>query len=307
MKNSFLVKVTFMFFSVAIFTMVLNSGGIAKSDYIKVTPKVIVAKHAYGANITCLATVEGLYFVDCGMNTEVARQFRQDMEKNFHKKTLALLVTHPHIDHFFGMGAFSDVEVVAAETGKNLWKRQLAIKFTEEKIQAYTRIFPKFKESIKTAKPFLPNHWFKDKKIYGNGKDLLIFTNTGGHTSCSSSVYFPGQGVLVAGDLVQVDQYPYFGDPTTDMDKWLSTFKEWENMPIKKICPGHGRVVDKGYIILMKNYFLSLISKLKEFKKQELSVNKIIRHADLPQGYWGDDVARPVWFDYCLAFLYSKL
>jgi glyoxylase-like metal-dependent hydrolase (beta-lactamase superfamily II) len=111
----------------------------------------------------------------------------------------------------------------------------------------------------------------------------------------------------VAGDLVQVDQYPYFGDPTTDMKKWLSTFKKWQNLSVKKVCPGHGRVVDPGYIKLMENYFLSLIAKLKDFKKQGMSVNQVVRHPDLPPGYWGDEVPRPVWYDYCIALLYRKL
>lgn len=307
MRKLSMVKLIFLCLSLTIFILVLNSEEVPESDYIEVTAKVIMAKHAYGSNITCLVTAEGLYFVDCGMNTGLASQFRLDMEKKFNKKTLALLVTHAHIDHFLGMGAFSDVDVVAAESGENLWKKQLAIEFREEKIQAYTRIFPKFRDSINTAKPFMPKSMFKDLKVFGQGEDQLIFTNTGGHTSCSSSVFFPTQGVLVAGDLVQVDQYPYFGDPSTDMDKWLATFKKWQIMPIEKICPGHGRVVGKDYIKLMENYFLSLISKLKAFKKQKLSVNKIIRHPDLPRGYWGEEVTRPVWFDYCLAFLYSKL
>ena len=205
------------------------------------------------------------------------------------------------------MGAFSDIRVVASETGKSLWQKQLAIEFNEKRIEAFTRIFPKFRDSIKTAKPFMPTEWFNEKKVIGSGKSQVSFINTGGHTSCSSSVFFPLEGVLVAGDLVQVDQYPYFGDPSTDMNSWIETFKKWETLPIKKICPGHGGVVDKGYLKKMRNYFETLIFTLKQLKKQNLPVKEVIRHKKLPKGYWGDQIKRPVWFDYCIASLYTKL
>jgi glyoxylase-like metal-dependent hydrolase (beta-lactamase superfamily II) len=148
---------------------------------------------------------------------------------------------------------------------------------------------------------------FKDRIKLGAGNDELIFTNTGGHTVCSSSVYFPGEKVLVSGDLVQVDQYPYFGDPGNDLKAWLNAFKQWENMPIEKICPGHGRPVDKSYITLMRNYFENLVSVLQKLKKENVALKEVIRHSDLPKGYWGENVKRPVWFDYCIAALYQKL
>jgi glyoxylase-like metal-dependent hydrolase (beta-lactamase superfamily II) len=306
MKISGLIFLLLLGFLV-LFPINLSAEPVNDMEYCSVSPSVIMARHQYGANMTCLATDQGLYFVDCGMKTELARKFRTDMEEKFRKKTLALLITHPHIDHFFGMAAFSDVNVVAAEPGKNLWEKQLAIKFNDRLIEAYTRIFPKFRESQKSAKLFMPTLFFKDMIQLGEGEDKLIFTNTGGHTVCSSSVYFPKENILVAGDLIQVDQYPYFGDPTNDMDAWLSAFKKWQTLPIQKICPGHGRVVDKAYIGLMKDYFERLIEVLKGLKAQNLETKDVIRHPDLPAGYWGDQAERPAWFNYCMASLYQKL
>lgn len=306
MKNM-IWRVIFAFAVYLVFSGGLAAEEIREVEYHEVSGSVVMAKHQYGSNMTCLATHEGLYFVDCGMKTELARTFRLDMEKKFSRKTLALLITHPHIDHFWGMAAFSDVDVVAAEPGANLWKKQLSIKFNDQVIESYSRIFPKFRESHKTAKPFMPTILFKDQIKFGTGNDVLIFTNTGGHTVCSSSVYFPGEKVLVSGDLVQVDQYPYFGDPGNDLDAWLGAFEQWEGMPIKKVCPGHGRPVDKSHINLMKNYFKDLVTVLRKLKKENLATGEVVRHPDLPKGYWPDEVKRPAWFDYCIAALYRKL
>ncbi len=292
---------------VGLFTGMTNQKEIGGGKYFQVTPSVVMVKHEYGSNITCIATEQGLYFIDCGMSTELLKRFRTDMEKKYQKKTKALLITHAHIDHFLGMAAFADVDVIAAETGKTTWQKQLAIDFTPQRIEAYTRIFPKFAESIKTAKPFLPTVWFKDKKVIGNGKGKLIFTNTGGHSVCSSSIYFPKEGVLVAGDLVQVDQWPYFGDPTTDMKAWLTAFSQWEALPINKVCAGHGKVADLSYVKLMRTYFEKLIATLKVLKKQKLPVQEVIKHKDLPGKYWGNNKPQPQWWNYCIASLYNKL
>ena len=289
------------------FAGLLMGGEIKKAQYFEISKSVVMAKHDYGCNITCISTDDGLVFVDAGLNTELASQFRLDMEKKFSKKTEVLVITHPHIDHFFGMAAFSDLTVVASETGKKTWQRQLTIEFNEERINAYDRVFSGFKESFPAAKPFMPTLLFKDEIVLGEGQTKLIITNTGGHTVCSSSVFFPSEGVLVSGDLVQVDQYPYFGDPTNDMKAWLTAFNKWENLPIKKVCPGHGRPVEKSYIILMKNYFEALISVLKTLKSRNLEAKDVVRHPELPAGYWGPEASRPQWFDYCIASLYKSL
>jgi glyoxylase-like metal-dependent hydrolase (beta-lactamase superfamily II) len=280
---------------------------IKKVQYFDVSPSVVMAKHDFGCNITCISTDTGLVFVDTGLNTDLARGFRMDMEKKFSKKTMALLITHAHTDHFFGMAAFSDVPVISSEAGKNSWEKQLAIRFNTQRIEAYDRVFSGFKQSFPGARPFIPTRFFKDEIILGQGRNKIIFTRTGGHTEDSSSVFFPSEGILVSGDLVQVDQYPYFGDPTNDMKAWLSAFDKWVTMPIKKVCPGHGRPVDRTYITLMKNYFEELILVLKKLKSRDLGVREVIHHPDLPQGYWDRGAKRPPWFDYCIASLYQSL
>jgi glyoxylase-like metal-dependent hydrolase (beta-lactamase superfamily II) len=272
-----------------------------------VSGSVVMVRHPYGSNITCIAMDEGLVFVDCGMKTEFVAEFRKKMEKKYNKKTIALLLTHVHIDHFLGMAAFNDVKVVAAEAGKNLFNRQLAIEFNDQRIEAYTKIFPKFRESIGTAKPFLPNTWVKDEMTFGSPKGGVIFRNTGGHSSCSSNIYFKKEGILVAGDLIQADQYVYFGDPTTSLSKWIDTLKKWETMNIVKICPGHGRVVDRSYLKQVWTFFERMISAVKKLKADQVPIEKVVNHPSLPKGYWPQNIEKPRWWNYCISSLYQKI
>lgn len=274
---------------------------------VEVSPSVVMARHAYGANITCVALDDGLVFLDTGMSTEIAARFRNAMEKRFERKTKTLLLTHAHIDHFLGMGAFSDVEVVAAEAGRELFEKQLQIEFDEAKIEAYTQVFPKFRDAIGSAKPFLPTRWFKEEITFGGGDRRLVVTNAGGHSSCSSFARFGPEGVIVAGDLVQVDQYPYFGDPSTDLQAWIKTLARWEGMEIAKIAPGHGRIVERDYIPRMRLFFEEMISALKQLKAEGVPEEEVVRHPSLPKRYWPEDLPEPRWWPYCIVSLYRSL
>ncbi len=280
---------------------------VPEATVFNVSDSVVMLKHAHGSNITCIALDDGLYFVDTGLDTENAAQFRAKMEKRFQKKTAALLVTHGHLDHLMGMAAFADVKVVAPAPGKEMFKMQMGIKDNQRAVAMWSGMFPSFADSLKAAKLFEPTQWFEKEITFGTPANSIVFTTTGGHSSDSSSVYYAREKVLVSGDLVQVDQYPFFGDPTNDFTKWLGAFKTWQSMSIVKVCPGHGRVVDKAYMKQMNDYFEALIAKVKELKSKNIEVREVVRHADLPKGYWSDELPRPRWWDYCIASLYRTL
>jgi glyoxylase-like metal-dependent hydrolase (beta-lactamase superfamily II) len=276
-------------------------------DLVEVSPSVVMARHDFKANITCIALDDGLLFVDTGLSTEVAARFRSAMEKRFEKKTTALLLTHAHIDHFLGMGAFADVKVVAARAAKDLMERQLAGLFEEKAIEAYTGVFPMFGQAIGSAKPFLPSVWFEDEISFGTEERRVVFRNTGGHSSCSSHVYFAAEGVLVGGDLVQVDQHPYFGDPTTDLGKWIGALRAWEGMNVKKVCPGHGRVVETAYLTSIREFFESMVSTVRRLKAEGVGATEVASHPDLPSGYWGEGASPPRWWGFSIRSLYQTL
>jgi glyoxylase-like metal-dependent hydrolase (beta-lactamase superfamily II) len=277
-------------------------------SYIDVSPSVVMLENekVNGSNITCLSTDEGLLFVDCGLFTDIAAEFREDMEARFKKETVALFLTHAHTDHFFGMGAFADVPVVAAAAEKPLFDHQLSIDF-QSRVEGYKRVFPRFDEALKTAKPFAPTEWFEEDMTFGTGKQQVMIRWTGGHTAGCSFALMPSEGVLVAGDNVQVDYYPYFGDQTGDMTVWIETLKQWEKMDLNTICPGHGRIVDKTYVMMVRKYYEDLVAALTKLKSDGVPVQEAVSHPNLPQGYWPDGLDKPGWFDPAVAALYRSL
>jgi glyoxylase-like metal-dependent hydrolase (beta-lactamase superfamily II) len=279
---------------------------IAPVEYVDISPSVVMAENPNGSNLTCIALDDGLVFIDTGLVTSIAADFRKAMEQRFERPTTHLFLTHGHIDHIFAMDAFSDVEVVAASSEKQLFENQIAIEWDEENTAVYKGIFPSFADAVATAKPFLPTVWVDDEQIFGTGDSRVVFATTGGHTTGSSYVWFPSEGVLVGGDLVQVDKFPYFGDQTNDLSSWITALKSWYEMEPTAICPGHGRAVDKDYLRLEWEYFEALITALGKLKAEGVPVEKAVVDPSLPAAYWPDQ-PEPRWWKYCIALCYRSL
>ena len=284
-----------------------TAGPEAELHLVEVSPSVVMAQHDSGSNVTCIALDEGLVFVDAGLSTEAAAAFRAQMERRFERPTNRLILTHGHIDHIFGMGAFADVEVVAAAIEKPLFEQQLAIEWNADSIPVYEGIFPGFAEAQKSARPFMPTVWNDDELALGTPGRSIVFATTGGHTKGSSYVWFAAESVLVGGDLVQVDKHPYFGDPTNDLTAWITALKSWHAMGVATVCPGHGRIVDKDYLRLEWEYFESLTAVLGRLKAESVPLEEAVVHPSLPPGYWDPALPEPGWWKYCLARCYRSL
>jgi glyoxylase-like metal-dependent hydrolase (beta-lactamase superfamily II) len=303
---------TFKRFSVAAFVLLsmacgdIGWAGVEPVEYVDVSPSVVMAENPNGSNITCIALDEGLVFVDTGLVTELTAEFRAAMEQRFELPTTHLILTHGHIDHIFAMGAFSDVEVVAASSEKALFEKQIAIEWDEKKIAFWAGVFPAFSDAVESAKPFLPTVWVDGEQRIGSNDSFVVYSTTGGHTTGSSYVWFPGERVLVAGDLVQVDKYPYFGDETNDFGAWIGALKNWYSLEPTAVCPGHGRYVDRDYLRLEWEYFEALIEALKKLKTDGVPVEKAVVDPSLPAYYWPES-PEPRWWKYSIAMVYSRL
>jgi len=273
----------------------------------EISQSVVYARNEQGANLVCLALRDELIFVDSGLNKIVAANFRNAMKRKFNKNTGALVLTHAHVDHFFGMSAFSDVEVVAAEAGKSRFERFVNADYSESLIENISRVFPHFRESVGLGRPFMPNVWVKDEMVLGEGEQKAVFQVVGGHSNCSSSIHHVPDQVIVAGDLVQVDVYPYFGETDTDVEKWIHALGTWESMDIDAVVPGHGRVVKKDYLPGVRTFFQEMLSTLRDLKAEGVSVEEVIHHPRLPSGYWGKEAIRKPPYDASIANLYKKL
>ncbi len=273
--------------------------------YQQVTDSVTVAVNEYGSNLVCLELEDELIFVDAGLLTSYTAKFRKAMEARTGKNASTLIMTHAHLDHLFGMGAFKDCNVVAAEASKSRFKRFVNMEYTEEVIRDRERIFSYFREAATQIELRMPTTLVKDTLIVGD--DEIFFKVEGGHSACSSSIHDKTSQVMVTGDLVQAEMYPYFGEPDTDLGRWIDALETWKALDINHVLPGHGPVVTKAYLGRVKTFLRGMLSSVKQLKKQGVDVDAVIHHPDLPSGYWPHDAERRPAYDYSIRNLYQHL
>lgn len=271
---------------------------------VDVSPAVVMALHDNGSNITCVVLDEGLVFFDASLSTRTAHQFRREMEARFERPAIALVLTHAHLDHLLGMGAFGDVPVFAAAAGRPRWERFVAIEWDERATQTYASIFPTLPDELPDAALRFPTQWFDEELTLGSGDDAITIHRTGGHTSDSSSVVVGGKPVVIAGDLIQARRRPYFGEPDTDFDAWIDAMRGWEALEVGAVCPGHGPVIDTIELSEIRRWFEEAMAATSKTKKAGATFEEALADPGLPTGYWPDDDP-PRWWAYCLKRLYD--
>lgn len=273
-------------------------------EAIVVSPSVVMALNDNGSNISCVALGDGLVFFDTGLSTRTAAAFRREMEARFQRPAVALVLTHAHLDHLFGMAAFDDVPVYAAEAGRQRWEHFVAMEWDERAIAGYAAVFPTLPDEIADAVLRMPTEWFSDELVLGSGEGELRIRRTGGHTVDSSSVVVGAGGVVIAGDLVQARRRPYFGEPDTDFSAWIGAMRAWEELEVDAVCPGHGPVIEAAELRSIRFWFEGAVAAAKKLKAGGASLEDFASQDGLPPGYWPEDAA-PRWWGYCLKRLYD--
>ncbi len=299
---------TVCLFLISAFTGIVESADPEEAqlyERIEVSPSVVMALHDNGSNISCVALDEGLVFFDAGLSTRTAVAFRREMEEAFQRPTMALVLTHAHLDHILGMAAFADVSVYAAQAGRPRWEHLVAIEWDERAIAGYAAVFPTLPDEIPDAELRLPTDWFSDELVLGSGENEIRIRRTGGHTVDSSSAVIAAAGVVIAGDLVQARRRPYFGEPDTDFPAWIATLSNWEAIEVGSVCPGHGPVIYGAELGEIRLWFEAASATAKKLKAEGATMEELAAHDDLASGYWPDDGAPPRWWGYCIKRLYD--
>ena len=286
----------------------LLNTGIDSLNYIQVSKSVVMVHNekAQGSNMVCVALDDGLVFFDCSLFTEISQAFRMDMEKKYNLRTLALVHTHAHVDHFLGMNAFKDVMAIASLNAKRMFATQLGIDFVKYK-EGYKSVFPLFEEALKSAIVKQPTVWFDQSLEIGSGDNRLILKNAGGHSECSIYGYFEKEKVIITGDDIQVGYHLYFGDPSGDLNEWIATLGKWEEMDVSYVCAGHGPLTDKTYISATRIFLEELVLKLNKLKEKDASIDEVLEVINEINAYWPSDIEKPGWYDAAIKGVYSMI
>ena len=269
-------------------------------NYVEIGKSIVMLYPEHDTNVTCIELNDSLVFVDAGRRSDVTTKFREDMEKKFGKRTSHLFLTHYHFDHYGGMSAFKDVEIVAAKEKYDKFVDDLKLNTKERRAAVIEHNKKVHEESGNETHPVLEIHWkyypiadlfpptiTVDKTYeYGDETRKVIFTVTGGHSDCSAYIYIPSEKTVIVGDNLATDSARvggcFFGGIN---EKTVSCLEEVEKLEVDTVIPGHGPKTDIQYLTKARKYFDNLFNIFRSLIEEDDKPEDFSTDSRIPEFY----------------------
>lgn len=233
-------------------------------DILKLSPSVWdFASSETSSHMSFIELETFLVMVDTGMNPENTMKMRKFAEKQIGKEFKYLLITHHHGDHTFGTKSFSDIDIVASRS---------TVEILEEKV----------KGDYQDKEIVLPNIIFEGEYKIKDGFREIRFIETHGHTQGSSFVYLPDERVILTGDLLFADMFPFAGDPSVNPYLWVEAFQKMIDLEPNLIIPGHGPISSVKELIKGQALIKEMLEYIEEKVEQGFSFTEILVAKDKP-------------------------
>jgi glyoxylase-like metal-dependent hydrolase (beta-lactamase superfamily II) len=175
--------------------------------------------------------------VETGSSPAQGRAVRESVVSVTDRPLAAVVVTHWHHDHAFGLAAFADLETIAHEAVRDRLGSPAA---TAEA----TRL------GVDPAEVARPNREIVVAAALDLGGRRVEVAHLGrGHTDGDLVVVVPDADLVFAGDLIESAGPPSFG-PDSVPDEWAGTLDGLIGLMTDQTVavPGHGDPVDRQFV-----------------------------------------------------------
>ena len=227
------------------------SGQSAGSDGGPVLSPIQVASHTYFvqglpemgssanqnfiSNAGFVVTPGGVVVIDALGSPILAQKLITEIRKVTSKKIVAVIVTHYHADHVYGLQEFKKIgaKIYAQSEGRNYLSSETA----KQRLIASRVDFAPWVNA--NTRLIAADVWIDQQlKLTFGGVDFLITRVGPAHAPEDLMVFVPSEKVLFAGDLVFRGRIPFVGN--ADSRGWLVALDEIEKMNPGIVLPGHG-------------------------------------------------------------------
>src|ERR1700676_4531209 len=191
--------------------------------------------------------------VDAQLTRKNAEKVLQEI--NATKKPLSIIyITHEHADHFLGLEVF-----------KEAYPR-LRIIATSAVVDRINKVY---QEKIDKWKTILgsgaTSHVVAIEKLDGNfirfeSSKIEVLKNIQGDTDENTMLWIPGQGILIAGDVLFNNMHVYTAETDSEArGKWLNSLQKIRELKPSVVIPGHRKVgapLDPSTSVDFKEHYL---------------------------------------------------
>ncbi len=195
-------------------------------------------------NSIAVLTDRGTVVIDALPFPDEARQIARFLEIRSGMDFYALLLTHHHMDHVYGLYAFPEqLDVISSELC-----RQRLLEIGETSLAEAQESDPTFDEVTLR----IPSITFEDGDFFvGAGNKTFKLFPMPGHTNDNIGVFIEEDEVLITGDAVMA--IPIVADG--DLDGQIETLEFVKAMEPDTVVQGHGEVILRGEVkVVMDQY-----------------------------------------------------
>ena len=193
------------------------------------------ANQNFISNAGFVVTPSGVVVVDALGSPILAKKLIAEIKKVSNQKVVALIVSHYHADHVYGLQEFKKIgaKIYAQGEGRNYLSSETA----KQRLIASRIDFAPWVNA--DTKLISADVWIDQKlKLSIGGVDFFISRVGPAHAPEDLMVYVPSEKVLFAGDLVFRGRIPFVGN--ADSKGWLIALDAIEKLNPKIVIPGHG-------------------------------------------------------------------
>jgi glyoxylase-like metal-dependent hydrolase (beta-lactamase superfamily II) len=225
----------------------------------------------FWANSVIIEGAREVMLVDAQLTKTSAERVLEETKAT--KKPLSIVyITHEHADHFLGLevfrAAYPRVRIIA-----NSAVVDRINKVYQEKLDKWQKILGSGATS----------HVVAIEKFDGNfiefeGSKIEVFKNIQGDTDENTMVWIPGQGILIAGDILFNNMHVYTAETDSEArGKWLNSLQKIRELKPSVVIPGHSKVgapLDASTAVdFTENYLLVFEEELKKAKDADSFIN----------------------------------
>jgi glyoxylase-like metal-dependent hydrolase (beta-lactamase superfamily II) len=209
--------------------------------------------------------------VDAQLTKTNAERVLQEIKET--KKPLSIIyITHAHADHFLGLEALRE-----AYPGARIIATSAVVdridKVYQEKIDKWKKVFGSGATSHVVAIERFDGNFIK----FENSK-IEVLKNIQGDTDENTMLWIPGQGILIAGDVLFNNMHVYTAETDSKArEKWLNSLQKIRELKPSVAIPGHSKVgapLDASAAVdFTENYLLAFEEELKKAKDPDSLIN----------------------------------
>ena len=238
---------------------------------VTLTPKQISPSVWYVEGVTALGSVEnknfisnaafiigpdGVVVIDALGSPALADALIQAIRRITTVKIEAVIVTHYHADHIYGLQSFQKIgaKIFAHPAAKEYLNSETA---TQRLMASRAELAPWVAANTKLIEA---DTWLSgETKLKLSGMKLLVKPVGPAHTPEDLVIFFPKDKVLFAGDLLFKGRLPFIG-ATANTGSWIQALNTFLDFKSTVAIPGHGPISENANadIELLRDYLLYL-------------------------------------------------